>query len=75
MSVPISIRFDDSVHEESEAQASGARLSTDTRDLAAEETRRARIRAESKTVAAYVAKSPDAQAFYRDWGTQGVDEE
>jgi hypothetical protein len=77
MSIPISIGLDNSAHEAPEAQLAGAGLSTDTRDLATEaarQARRARIRAESKAVAAYVAKSADARAFYRDWGTLGTDD-
>ncbi len=80
MGVPISIRLDDSVREELEAQAQarGVGLSTYIRDLATEaarQARRARIRAESKAVGAYVAKSAEAQTFYRDWGTPRTDAE
>ena len=32
-------------------------------------TRRERIRAQSRAVAAYVAASPEAGAFHEDWGT------
>ncbi|NYZ24560.1 hypothetical protein [Azospirillum oleiclasticum] len=35
--------------------------------------RRARIRAQSAAVAEYVRSSPDAQAFYEDWGTPNAD--
>jgi cytidylate kinase len=78
--VPISIRLEDSVREELEtqAQARGVGLSTYIRDLATEaarQARRARIRAESRDVGAYVARSADAQAFYRDWGAPGTDAE
>ena len=73
MGAPISIRLDDDVRVELEAQASskGVGLATLLRELAtqaAREGRRARIRAESKQVAAYVAATPDAQRFYDDWG-------
>jgi hypothetical protein len=40
---------------------------------AARESRRERIRAESRQVAAYVAASPDAQLFYEDWGNQDIE--
>jgi hypothetical protein len=78
MGVPISIRLDDSVRAELEAQAKarGVGLSTYLRDLATEaarQARRTRIRAESKAVAAHVATSPEGQAFYRDWGTPDTD--
>lgn len=78
MGVPISIRLDDEVRDELEAQARsrGIGLATLLRDLATEaarESRRARIRAESEAVGRYVASSPEARAFYEDWGTPRAD--
>lgn len=55
----------------SPAAERGIGLSTLLRDLATAEARRlrrARIREQSRAVAAYVATSPEADAFYRDWG-------
>ena len=74
MGVPISIRLDDEVRDELEAQAQarGVGLATLLRDLAtraAQDARRARIREESKRVAEYVANSDEARSFYNDWGT------
>ncbi len=74
MGVPISIRLDDWVRTELEAQAQarGVGLSTYLRDVtteAAREARRARIRADLERVAKYVATSPEAQEFFADWGT------
>jgi GNAT superfamily N-acetyltransferase len=78
MGVPISIRLDDHVRDELETQARarGIGLATLLRELAtdaAREARRARIRQESAMVAARVAASPAAQAFYDDWGTPRAD--
>jgi hypothetical protein len=78
MDVPISVRLDDSVRSEPEAQARacGVGLSIYIRDLATEaarQSRRALIRVQSKAVAVYVAKSPEAQAYYQDWGGAGTD--
>jgi predicted transcriptional regulator len=78
MGVPISIRLDDHVRDELEAQARarGIGLATLLRELAtdaAREARRARIREGSAMVAANVAASPEAQAFYDDWGTPRAD--
>jgi hypothetical protein len=74
MGAPISIRLDDDVRLELEAQARsrGVGLATLLRDLAtraAREAQRARIREESAAVARYVRSSAEAQEFYRDWGT------
>ena len=60
---------------EAAAKARGVGLSTYLRDLAGEEARRvkrARIRAQSFGVARTVAASPEARAFYDDWGTPGA---
>jgi len=74
MSAPISIRLDDDVRNELEAQARarGIGLATLLRDLATEaarEARRARIRRASAAVGAHVATSAEGQAFYEEWGT------
>jgi len=78
MSAPISVRLDDDVRHELETQAQqrGIGLATLLRELAktaADEGRRARIREESAAVARYVRSSPEAQEFYRDWGTPLAD--
>jgi hypothetical protein len=78
MSAPISIRLDDDVRNELEAQARarGIGLATLLRDLATEaarEARRARIRQASAAVGAHVATSAEGQAFYEDWGTPRAD--
>jgi Ribbon-helix-helix protein, copG family len=78
MAMPISIRLDDDVRDELEAQARarGIGLSTLLRDLAsraAREARRTRIRQASAAVAAHVATSAEGQTFYDEWGTPGVD--
>jgi hypothetical protein len=72
--LPVSIRLDDDVRHELEAQARsrGIGLSTLLRDLvtaAAREGRRSRIRAASAAIGARLATSPEGQAFYEDWGT------
>jgi hypothetical protein len=69
----ISVRLDDDVQAtlEEVAAASGMGLSTYLRRMAESEVRRVkreRIRAQSRTVAKYVAASADARAFYDDWG-------
>ena len=74
MTTPISIRLDPDVRDtlEAEARIRGIGLSSYLRDLAkqaARDVRRARIRAESEKVAAYVAQNPEAKAFFDDWGT------
>jgi antitoxin component of RelBE/YafQ-DinJ toxin-antitoxin module len=74
MGVPISVRLDEEVRRELESQATerGIGLATLLRELAtraAREAQDARIREESAAVARYVRSSPEAQAFYEDWGT------
>lgn len=78
MGAPISIRLDDEVRHELEAQASsrGVGLATLLRDLATEaakQARRARIREASASVGAHVASSSEARSFYEDWGTPRSD--
>lgn len=72
--MPISVRLDDEVRETLEAEARARRigLSTYLREIAAEAAmrlRRERIRRQSKAVGEYVASSPEAAAFYKEWGT------
>jgi hypothetical protein len=74
MGVPISVRLSDEVRRELQTQAleRGIGLATLLRELAtraAREAQEARIREESAAVARYVRSSPEAQAFYGDWGT------
>ena len=76
--MPISIRLDDDVRDELEAQARsrGIGLATLLRDLAtdaAREARRTRIRQASATIGTHLATSPDGQAFYEEWGTPRAD--
>jgi len=78
MGVPISIRLDDDVREELEAQARsrGVGLATLLRDLATEaarEARRRRIRAASAKIGRHVATSAEGRAFYEEWGTPRTD--
>jgi hypothetical protein len=78
MGLPVSIRLDDDVRDELEAQARvrGIGLATLLRDLAtdaARDARRARIREASAAVGAHIAKSPEGEAFYKDWGTPCAD--
>ena len=78
MGVPVSVRLDDEVRSELEAQARsrGIGLATLLRDLATEaarEARRARIRAASAAIGARVAEDPEARAFYEEWGTPRAD--
>ena len=78
MGVPISIRLDDDVRDELEAQARarGIGLATLLRDLATEAARAARrdrIRQASAAVGTHVASSTEGQEFYRDWGTPHAD--
>lgn len=78
MGVPISIRLDEDVRDELEAQARarGIGLATLLRDLATEaarEARRARIRQASAAIGRRVAVDPEARAFYEDWGTPSAD--
>lgn len=78
MSHPVSVRLDDEVQAtlETVARERGVGLSTYLRELATNEAkrlRRERIRAQSKAVGDYVASSPEARAFYEDWGTPSAD--
>lgn len=78
MSVPISIRLDDDVRDELEAEARsrGIGLATLLRDLATEaarEARRTRIRKASAAVGEHVANSAEGRAFYEEWGTPHAD--
>ncbi len=74
MGVPISIRLNDEVRAELEAEASslGIGLATYLRDLATEAARaarRARIRRDSAAVGEHAAASAEGRAFYAGWGT------
>ena len=74
MGAPISVRLDDKVREELEAQARARNigLSTLLRDIATEAARQAkrrRIREQSEAVGRYVANYPEAKEFYEFWGT------
>lgn len=74
MGHPISVRLDENTQTtlEEAAKARGIGLSTYLRELAvdaARRIRRERIRAQSRTVSAYIASSPEGRAFYADWGT------
>jgi GNAT superfamily N-acetyltransferase len=76
--LPVSIRLDDDVRDELEAQAKsrGIGLATLLRDLAtaaAREARRTRIREASAAIGARVATSAEGRAFYEDWGTSHDD--
>jgi hypothetical protein len=74
MASPISIRLDDEVRKELEAEASARNigLATLLRKIAADaarEVKRKRIRAETKAVAEYIKTHPEAQEFCEFWGT------
>ena len=74
MAAPISIRLDDHVREELEAEARARNigLATLLRQIAAEAARqvkRKRIREQSEAVGRYVASHPEAKEFYEFWGT------
>jgi hypothetical protein len=78
MAVPVSIRLDDDVRDELEAQARlrGIGLATLLRDLATEaarEARRNRIHRASAAVATHIASSAEGKAFYEEWGTPRTD--
>jgi GNAT superfamily N-acetyltransferase len=78
MGMPISVRLDDDVRDELEAQARarGIGLATLLRDLATEaarEARRTRIRAASAAIGRRVAEDPEARAFFEEWGTPSAD--
>lgn len=80
MSRPVSVRLDENMQStlEDAARARGIGLSTYLRELAANEARRlrrVRIRAQSRAVGDYVASSPEAQAFYAQWGTPNAERE
>jgi hypothetical protein len=77
---PVSVRLDNDVQAtlEGAAKERGVGLSTYLRELAeieAKRVRRERIRAQSRAVGAYVASSPEGQAFYEDWGTPSAEDE
>ena len=74
MPAPISIRLDDKVREELEAEARSRNigLSTLLRQIATEAARQAkrkRIREQTEAVGRYVATHPEAKEFYEFWGT------
>ena len=78
MGLPITVRLDDAVRAELEAQAHarGIGLATLPRELATKathEARRARIRQESAAVGAHVAASAEGRALYAEWGTPHAD--
>jgi hypothetical protein len=78
LGAPISVRLDDDVRNELEAQASsrGIGLATLLRELATEAARgarRARIRKATAEVAAHATQSVDAREFLEDWGTPRAD--
>jgi len=78
MSKSVSVRLDDAVRRilEDEARARHIRLSAYSRAIATAEARRLRaerIRAQSEKVAAYIASSPEARAFYDDWGSGAME--
>ena len=78
MGVPISVRLDDDVRRELEAQAQerGIGLATLLRGLAADaarEARRRRVYEASEEVARYVRSSREAQEFFDDVGTPTTD--
>ena len=80
MGHPVSVRLDEDIQSTLEAAARerGIGLATYLREVAANEARRLRrerIRAQSRAVEAYVASSPEAQAFYADWGILASDDE
>ncbi|MGH9484510.1 MAG: hypothetical protein ACRD1F_05590 [Terriglobales bacterium] len=76
--MPISIRLEDEVRDELEAQARarGVGLATLLRDLATEaarEARRTRIRRASAAIGDHVATSTEGRVFYEEWGTPRAD--
>jgi hypothetical protein len=78
MAAPISIRLDDKVREELEAEARARNigLSTLLREIATEAARQAkrkRIREQTEAVGRYVASHPEAQEFYEFWGTPRIE--
>ncbi len=78
MSKQLSIRLDDDVHRELEAEARGhgVGLATYLRDLAAahaKQVRRARIREESRRVGQLYHARNEAHELYDTWGTPDPD--
>jgi hypothetical protein len=74
MAAPISIRLDDKVRKEleAEARARNVGLATLLRQIATEAARQAkrkRIREQSEAVGRYVASHPEAKEFSEFWGT------
>lgn len=78
MAAPISVRLDDKVREEleAEARARNVGLSTLLREIATEAARQAkrrRIREQTEAVGRYVASHPEAKEFYEFWGTPRIE--
>ncbi len=74
MGSPISIRLDDRVREELEAQARARNigLATLLRQIATEAARQAkrkRIREQSAAVGRYAESNPEAKEFFEFWGS------
>jgi hypothetical protein len=74
MAAPISIRLDDEVRQELEAEARSRNigLATLLRQIAKEAARqvkRTRIREQSEAVGRYIASNPEAREFCEFWGT------
>ena len=74
MAAPISIRLDDEVRQELEAEARARNigLATLLRQIAkdaARQVKRKRIWEQSEAVGRYVASNPEAKEFYEFWGT------
>jgi hypothetical protein len=74
MSAVVSVRLDDAAQAmlETEAKQRDLGLSATIRELACEaakEAKRKRIREQTKAVAEYVARNPEAQEFFEFWGT------
>jgi hypothetical protein len=78
MGVPISIRLDEDVREELEAQAQarGVGLATLLRDIAtraARDARKSRIRQASEAIGHRLATSVEARILYEEVGTPTTD--
>jgi hypothetical protein len=74
MAAPVSIRLDDEVRKELEAEARARNigLATLLRQIAGDAAREAkhkRIRLETKAAAEYIANHPEAREFAEFWGT------
>lgn len=74
MSAIVSVRLDDAAQRmlESEAEQRHLGLSAAIRELACEaakEAKRKRVREQTKAVAEYIARNPEAQEFFEFWGT------